>query len=114
MASPSTRKRGSKQFWPRVRAQKQTAVVNSWDSKILPKETNFLGFPAYKVGMTHLGLIDNFSHTLTKGKQINIGATVLECPPVTVMSVKLLALDEYGNMQIVKELSAKVEALENA
>ncbi|MCA9496947.1 MAG: 50S ribosomal protein L3 [Nanoarchaeota archaeon] len=106
MASSSTRKRGSKQFWPRVRAQKPTAVVNNWSSKNV-KETNLLGFPAYKVGMTNVGLIDNFSHTLTKGTRINVPVTVLECPPVKVLSVRLFGLDEYGNLQVVKETSAQ-------
>ncbi|MDA3855290.1 MAG: 50S ribosomal protein L3 [Candidatus Woesearchaeota archaeon] len=109
MAAPSTRKRGSKQFWPRVRANKPTAVVNSWDSKILPKESNFLGFPGYKVGMTNIGIIDNFSHTLTKGTEINTAVTVLECPPIKVLSVRLSGLDEYGNMQVLKEVQAQVK-----
>ena len=109
MAAPSTRKRGSKQFWPRVRAQKPTAVVNSWDSKIVPKEANFLGFPGYKVGMTNMGVIDNFSHTLTKGTEINMAATIVECPVIKVLSFKLLGLDEYGNTQIVKEVSAQLK-----
>jgi large subunit ribosomal protein L3 len=109
MASSSTRKRGSKQFWPRVRAAKPYAVVNSWASKILPKETNVLGFPAYKVGMTNIGVIDNFSHTLTKGTEINMPVTILECPPVHVLSVRLFAADDYGNLQVVKEYSADVK-----
>lgn len=109
MASSSTRKRGSKQFWPRVRAKKLTAVVNSWDSKIQPKETNVLGFPAYKVGMTNVGVIDNFSHTITKGQEVNMPVTILECPPVTVLSVRLFGVDEYENKQVVKEVSAQVK-----
>lgn len=109
MGSPSTRKRGSKQFWPRVRAQKPTAVVNSWASKQLPKETGFLGYPAYKVGMTNVGVIDNFSHTITKGTEINVPVTILECPVLKVMSVRLFALDEYSNLQVVKEVSAPLK-----
>lgn len=110
MASSSTRKRGSKAFWPRVRANKHTAVVNSWKSvSSLPKETNFLGFPAYKAGMTNVGVIDNFSHTLTKGTEIDVPVTILECPPIKVLSVKLLGLDEYGNLQIKKEVSAQIK-----
>lgn len=109
MASKSTRRRGSRQFWPRVRAQKPTAVVGSWDSKVQPKESNFLGFPAYKVGMTNISVIDNFSHTRTKGTEINVPVTVLECPVIKVMSVKLLGLDDYGNTQIVKEVAASMK-----
>jgi len=109
MASSSTRKRGSKAFWPRVRASKPTAVVNSWKSCSAPKETNFLGFPVYKAGMTNIGLIDNFSHTLTKGTEINVPVTILEAPAVRVLSIKFLALDDYSNLQIVKEVSAVVK-----
>lgn len=109
MAAPSTRKRGSKQFWPRVRANKTTAVVNSWDSKVMPKETNFLGFPGYKVGMTNIGLIDNFSHTLTKGTEINVPVTIVECPPVKVLAVRLFGLDDYGNTQVLKEVSVSLK-----
>jgi large subunit ribosomal protein L3 len=110
MASSSTRKRGSKAFWPRVKAKKPTAVVNAWTSVTnLPKETNFLGFPAYKAGMTNIGVIDNFSHTLTKGTEIDMPVTILECPPIKVLSVKLLSDDEYGNLQIVKEVSAQIK-----
>lgn len=109
MANKSTRKRGSKQFWPRVRANKPTAVVSNWESKNQPKEANFLGFPGYKVSMTNISLIDNFSHTLTKGSEINVPVTILECPPIKVMSLKLLSTDEYGNLQIVKEVSSQLK-----
>jgi len=108
MANKSTRKRGSKAFWPRVKANKSTAVVNSWASKDV-KETSFLGFPGYKVSMTNIGLIDNFSHTLTKGTEINVPVTIIECPPVKILSVRLFADDEYGNIQVVKEESAQIK-----
>lgn len=109
MASSSTRRRGSRQFWPRVRASKPIAKINSWKVKALPKENNLLGFPGYKVSMTHVGLIDNFSHTLTKGTEVSVPVTIVECPPVKVLSVKLLAEDEYGNIQVVKEVSTQLK-----
>lgn len=108
MSSPSTRKRGSKQFWPRVRAKKMTAVINSWASKNV-NEINFLGFPSFKVGMSNIGVIDNFSHTLTKGTKINLPVTVLECPPIKVLSLKLFAFDEYENLQVVKEVRSNIK-----
>jgi large subunit ribosomal protein L3 len=110
MASSSTRKRGSKQFWPRVRAKKITAVVNSWDPKGLYNDkVQFLGFPVYKVGMTNIGVIDNFSHTLTKGTEINVPVTILEAPAVKVLSLRLFAQDEYGNLQVVKDYVVDVK-----
>jgi len=109
MSSPSTRKRGSKAYWPRVRANKQTAVVNSWDPKGLQNEATFLGFPGYKVGMTNVGIIDNFSHTMTKGTEIATAVTVIECPVIKVMSMRLLGHDDYGNKQVLKEISVPVK-----
>ncbi len=109
MGSSSTRKRGSKQFWPRVRAKKITPVVNNWVVKNPPKEANFLGFPVYKVGMTNVSLIDNFSHTLNKGKEISTAVTILECPSVKILSLRMIGYDEYGNRQVLKEVSAKLK-----
>lgn len=109
MANTSTRKRGSRQFWPRKRAKKPVARVGSWKSKQLPKETNLLGFPGYKVGMTSVGMIDNFSYTPTKGTEINTPVTVVECPPVKVMSIRLLAYNEYGNLHVVKEVNGNIK-----
>lgn len=109
MAAPNTRKRGSKQFWPRVRASKTTAVVNSWKTKSAPKETNFLGFPGYKVGMTNISVIDNFSHSLTKGTEISVPVTIVECPAVKVLAIRLFGLDDYGNLQVLKEVSASLK-----
>jgi large subunit ribosomal protein L3 len=109
MASSSTRRRGSRQFWPRVRAKKKIAKINSWSSVNQPKENNFLGFPTYKVGMTNIGVIDNFSHTLTKGSEINVPVTILECPVMKVLSLRLFAEDEYGNLQVVKEIETQIK-----
>ena len=85
------------------------ARVGSWSSKQLPKETSLLAFPGYKSGMTSVGLIDNYSNTPTKGTEVNTAATILECPPVKVMSLRLFALDEKGNLQIVKEVNANLK-----
>lgn len=110
MVAPSTRKRGSKQFWPRVRAKKITAIVNSWDFKgLYDKKVQFLGFPTYKVSMTSIGVIDNFSHSITKGTEINVPVTILEVPAVKVLSVRLFGRDEYENLQVIKEISANVK-----
>ncbi len=109
MAKKHHPKRGSKQFWPRKRASKPTAKVGSWDSKILPKEVNLLGFPAYKVGMTHIGVIDNFSHSLTKGTEVCYPVTILETPPIRVLSFKLYKKDSLNNLQIYKEYVAKIK-----
>ena len=110
MGSSSTRRRGSRQFWPRVRVKKKTAAtIGSFKGAQAPKETNFIGFCGYKVGMTNIGVIDNFSNTLTKGTQINVPVTIVECPPIKILSLKLYSYDDRENLQIVKEITANIK-----
>ena len=106
MASRSTRRRGSRQFWPRVRAQKITARVGSWKgAKTKENEAKILGFCGYKVGMTNITAIDNFSNTITKGTKINVPVTIIECPAVNVLSIKGYNYDELENLQVCFEYS---------
>jgi len=109
MASARRPRRGSLQYWPRKRARKIYARIGSWNSKDLPKEVNFLGFPGYKVGMTQIGVIDNFSHSLSKGSEVSYPVTILECPPVYVVSLRLFKRDDLGNLQVYKEFVTKIK-----
>jgi len=85
---------GSLQFYPRVRAKKVIPSVN-WkpvskshrgDPKG-PDGANLLGFVGYKVGMISAWVKDGTEHSLTKGKQIAVPATILECPAMKIYSV---------------------------
>lgn len=104
---------GSLQYWPRKRAKSQVARVRAWASI---KENKLLGFAGYKAGMTHIMATDNKATTLTKGKQISIPVTVIECPPLKVASLILYKKSGYGSAvssQIIyekldKELSKKI------
>ncbi len=96
------------QYWPRKRARRIYARVGSWDSKNV-KGVGFLGFPGYKVGMTHVCVVDNFSHSLSKGTEISYPVTILECPPVVVLSIRFFKKDEFDNLQVVKEVVANVK-----
>lgn len=72
---------GSLQYWPRKRSKHSFVRVRSWanESKVKP-----LGFIGYKVGMTHLHVVDNHPRSLTKGEEIFFPATIIDCPPMTV------------------------------
>ncbi len=78
--------------WPRKRAKKQTARVRSWNVK----EQGLLAFPAYKARMTRVIATDTGKNSQTKGETIVIPATVLECPPVKIYSVRGYTKDAYG------------------
>jgi large subunit ribosomal protein L3 len=88
---------GSLQFYPRVRAKKVIPSVN-W--KPVSKEgVGFMGFVGYKVGMISAWVKDGTEHSLTKGKQIAIPATILECPAMKIYSVRF-----YKNGKVMKDV----------
>ncbi len=84
MPTKKSPRKGSLQFWPRVRAKKDIARVRSWPSS---DETKISGFAGYKVGMTHVTATDNKATSMTKGQEISIPATILECPPLFIVSI---------------------------
>jgi len=92
---------GSLQYWPRKRANKEIPRVN-WKSlsNIKPKN-HLLGFLCYKVGMRSVLVKDNTMHSMTKGKSIVLPATIIECPPLKVFSVRL-----YRFGKVVGEITA--------
>jgi large subunit ribosomal protein L3 len=77
-------RRGSMQFWPRKRAKHLLARVRSWADK---KDAKPLGFIAYKAGMTHLQVNDNRTKSTTAGEKIFMPATIIECPPMTLVGI---------------------------
>jgi large subunit ribosomal protein L3 len=81
------------QFWPRKRAQKEIARVRTWAK--LP-DAKILGFAGYKVGMTHIFFTDNRPNSMTKGADISCPVTVVECPPIKVISLKFYKKSTYG------------------
>ena len=88
-------RRGSLQFWPRKRAKREYPRVKNW-----PELEGVLGFAGYKVGMTHMIVIDNRKNSPTKGEEITIPITVLETPPLFVFGVKFYKETPYGTKTI--------------
>jgi large subunit ribosomal protein L3 len=76
---------GSLQFWPRKRAKKGYARVRTFPAS---DKARLLGFAGYKAGMTHVSYIDNRKNSQTKGEEITVPVTVVECPPVKIASVR--------------------------
>lgn len=89
-------KRGSKQFWPRVRAKRPYLRIKSYPNigEVIP-----LAFAGYKAGMTQIIVIDNRKHSKTKGAEMSVPVTIVECPPLSVMGVRL-----YSDKRCVTEI----------
>jgi len=80
---------GSLQFWPRKRANK---ILPSANWKILEKTVSgkkILGFIGYKVGMISTFVKDNTPDSITKGKQIVMPTSIIECPPMKILSIRM-------------------------
>ncbi|USN45948.1 MAG: 50S ribosomal protein L3 [Candidatus Woesearchaeota archaeon] len=84
---------GSMQFWPRKRASRMTPRVRSWPES---NNASFLGFPAYKAGMTHVSYLDSYKNSITKGREVSIPVTILEAPSVHLLGVQCLKPSGYG------------------
>lgn len=98
-----TPRQGSMQFWPRSRASDIVARVRNWPAQ---KDVKLVGFAGYKVGMTHVLLKDNKPTSMTKGEEISVPVTVIECPPIKVASVLLYKKDAYG-LHCVGQINAE-------
>ncbi|MBU4308702.1 MAG: 50S ribosomal protein L3, partial [Nanoarchaeota archaeon] len=59
------------------------------------------GFICYKAGMVSAIVKDNTPNSLTKTKKIALPATILECPPMKIFSVRF-----YKNSKVSKEILA--------
>lgn len=113
MPSHTKPRAGSLQFSPRKRARKLSARVRSW-----PKydKVKLLGFPGYKVGMFHSVVLDSTVDSMTKGKEISVPITVLECPAIKILSLRCYKKTPYGafvskeviNTNVSKELARKI------
>lgn len=112
---PTTRqpRSGSMQFWPRKRAKKPYARIRSW-AKV--KEPKPLGFAGYKVGMTQVQVVDNHPNSPTKGANVVVPVTVIECPPNIVIGMTTYTKGRYGLTKkshifankLPKELASKI------
>jgi large subunit ribosomal protein L3 len=103
---------GSLQYWPRKRAAK---VLPSANFKAISKKhpNSLLGFIGYKVGMKTALVKDLTEHSQTKSKEIIIPVTILECPPMKILSIKFHKNDNISTEIIAdnldKELKSKIK-----
>lgn len=99
-------RRGSMQFWPRKRAGCSIARIATWvkETKVKP-----LGFIGYKAGMTHLQVVDNRPKSLTKGENIFMPVTIIDCPPITVMGLVFYKNSSNGLIKISQVWAPKLD-----
>lgn len=96
---------GSLQYWPRKRAKKSYARVRSWPDK---KEAKPMAFIGYKVGMTHIMAINENKDAHTKGEELAVPVTIIECPPIKICSIRFYNSNNNAS-QLKKEIFFKSE-----
>ena len=105
MAKAGHPRHGSLQFWPRKRAAR---IYPRLRNHIVPEEGKLSSFAGYKAGMTHLMIVDNRPNSMTKGEVVAFPATIIECPPLKVASVRLYS-DSTNGLRVAKEIFGKVD-----
>ena len=100
------------QFWHRVRARRIYQKVRTWPTTAEPA---LLGFAGYKAGMTHLMAQENNPNSQSKGEEVFFPATIIECPPLKISSLKFYKNSRKGIvcatellLKSDKELSRKI------
>jgi len=106
MPQKRTPRRGSLQYWPRKRSKRVFARVRFWSTS---KDVKPLGFAGYKVGMTHLIISDNRKTSTTKGMDIYCPATIIECPPLKIASIKFYKNSISGLKLISENLAENLD-----
>ncbi len=100
MATPHSPRRGSIQFWPRVRAK-----------RIYPNISFFKGdslgvIAGYKVSMVQYSATETRSN-VNKGKEIVEPGTILEIPPLYLISLVFYKKTAYGKRKITEYFNIK-------
>lgn len=99
-------RKGSIAYSPRKRAAKESPKTSSWPQT---EEVGILGFPGYKVGMTHVTMLDNHKNSPTEGMEISTPVTVLETPPIVVMGIRAYRKDTRGLKTMADVLAAELD-----
>jgi large subunit ribosomal protein L3 len=96
---------GSKGFYPRKRAARQTPSFNSFPV-IKGEQAKPLNFFGYKAGMLHVMGRDVYNKSPSYGQEIVVPATVIECPPVRVFGVRAYGNSPHG-LKTLTEVSVE-------
>jgi len=98
----SSPRRGSAGLRPRKRSSELLPTPRSWPQVSFEKP-KLLGFVGYKVGMTHVFLIDDRPNSPTNGKEIYVPVTVVETPPIIPLALRAYTIDEKGEPNVLTE-----------
>nr|WP_319374652.1 50S ribosomal protein L3 [uncultured Methanobacterium sp.] len=106
MARHHQPRKGSVAFSPRKRAARESPSISSWPER---EEPGLLGFPGYKVGMTHVTQLDNTKYSPTEGMEISTPVTVVETPPIVVLGIRAYTQTSRGIKAMTDVLASEFD-----
>lgn len=107
MANVHRPNRGSLAFSPRKRAKSHIPRFRSWPEAT--GEPRLQGFAGYKVGMTHVIMVDDVKNSLTEGMEISVPVTVVETPAIRVAAIRAYGNDSFGEIAIAEAWAAELD-----
>lgn len=99
-------RKSSMQFWPRKRSPRPYSGVKA---RVSSKTVKPLEFAGYKAGMTHVLIKDSAKNSMTKGMNVSVPVTVIECPAIKIAGLRFYAKKGYGTMVQTEVLNNKVD-----
>jgi len=93
MARTRNPRHGTLQFWPRKRARRPYARIRHFPAS---KEAKAQGFAGYKAGMTHIIVVDNRPNSMTKGEELFLPVTIIECPALKIAAMRFYKQNTNG------------------
>ncbi len=108
MAKGHRPRRGSLAFSPRKRSQSHIPRFRSWPES--DSEPKIQGFAGYKVGMTHVIMIDDTKNSLTEGTEISVPVTVIETPSIRVAAMRAYGSSAYGEKALVEAWTSVLDS----
>ena len=109
MANIHRPRRGSLAYSPRKRAKSQVPKYHSWPAR--DGEPILQSFAGYKVGMTHVIMVDDHKNSPTEGKDIMVPVTIIEIPPMKVAAIRAYTADTYGKRALTEVWTEQLSAV---
>ncbi len=100
MSTPHHPRRGSIGYYHRKRKPNLKSTIRSWPE--IEGNAKIQSFAGYKVGMTHVEMVDYRKTSTTAGRNIMAAVTVIEVPPAKVVCVRGYSETEDG-LKVVYE-----------
>jgi len=99
---------GSLAFSPRKRAMSQVPKYHAWPA--YEGEPALQGFAGYKVGMTHVIMVNDHVKSPNEGKDIMVPVTVVEVPDMKVAAIRVYRKDTYGHHPMTEIWAENLES----